>query len=154
MQAEEHHPNREARGWKHHVLGVLCCRRDWCTSQYRWHHEVGKLCGYIEATSQDISQEVKAWSQLVLPIGQCPQAYFQVVAKWLKDNKVKVLDWTSQSPDLNPIENVWAELKKRVRASRTTNLTQLHQICQEEWAKIYPTNCGKLVEGYPRFDPS
>jgi hypothetical protein len=22
----------------------------------------GKLCGYIEATSQDISQEVKAWS--------------------------------------------------------------------------------------------
>ncbi|CDQ99653.1 unnamed protein product [Oncorhynchus mykiss] len=23
----------------------------------------GKLCGYIEATSQDISQEVKAWSQ-------------------------------------------------------------------------------------------
>ena len=25
LQAEEHHPNREARGWQHHVL---CCRRD------------------------------------------------------------------------------------------------------------------------------
>ena len=35
----------------------------------------------------------------------------QVVAKWLKDNKVKVLEWTSQSPDLHPIENVWADLK-------------------------------------------
>ena len=29
-----------------------------------------KLCGYIEATSQDINQEVKAWSQMGLPNGQ------------------------------------------------------------------------------------
>jgi hypothetical protein len=25
----------------------------------KWHREKGKRCGYIEATSQDISQEVK-----------------------------------------------------------------------------------------------
>jgi hypothetical protein len=57
---KQHHPNREAQGWQHHVVEVLCCRRDWCTSQNRWHHEIGKLFGYIEATSQDNSQEVKA----------------------------------------------------------------------------------------------
>uniref|UniRef100_A0A8K9XP45 Tc1-like transposase DDE domain-containing protein n=1 Tax=Oncorhynchus mykiss TaxID=8022 RepID=A0A8K9XP45_ONCMY len=64
------------------------------------------------------------------------------------DNKVKVLEWPSQSPDLNSIENLWAELKTIVRARRPTNLTQLHQFCQEEWAKIHPTYCGKLVERY------
>uniref|UniRef100_A0A674BNY6 Trafficking kinesin protein 2 n=1 Tax=Salmo trutta TaxID=8032 RepID=A0A674BNY6_SALTR len=38
----------------------------------------------------------------------------------------------------------------RVQAGRPTNLTQLHQLCQEQWAKIHPTYCGKLVEGYPK----
>ena len=109
----------------------------------------GKLHGYIEAMSQDISQEGKAWSQMSLPNWQWPQAYFQICGK--KDNKFKVLEWPSQRLDLNPIANLWAELKRPVRARRPTNLTQLHQLCQEEWAKIHPTYCGRLPE---TFDPS
>ena len=59
----------------------------------------------------------------------------KVVVKLLKDNRVKVL-------------GLWAELKKCVQARRPTNLTQLHQLCQKEWAKIHPTYCRGLVEGY------
>ena len=77
LQAEEHNPNREAREWQHHVVGVLFYRRDWCTSQNRWHHEQGTLCGYIEAASQNISQEVKAWSQM----DNDPKHTSKVVAK-------------------------------------------------------------------------
>ena len=53
------------------------------------------------------------------------------------------------SPDLNPIEHLWAELKKCVRERRPTKLTQLHQLCQKEWAKIHPFY-GNLVEGYAK----
>ena len=93
-------------------------------------------------------RNLKLGRKWVFQMDNDPKHASKVVAKWLKDNKVKVLEWPSQSHVLYPTENVWAELKKRVRARRSTNLTQLHQLCQEEWAKIHPTYCGKLVEGY------
>ena len=89
-------------------------------------------------------RKLKLGRKWVFQMDYAPKHTSKVVAKWLKDNKVKV----SQSPDLNPIEHLWAELKKRGRARRPTNLIQLHQLCHEEWDKIHPTHCGKLVEGY------
>ena len=94
-------------------------------------------------------RNLKLGRKWVFQMDNDPRHTSKVVAKWLNDNKVKVSEWPSQSPDINPIENLWPELKKRVRARRPTNLTQLF-LCQEEWAKIHPTYCGKLVEGYPK----
>ena len=50
-------------------------------------------------------RKLKLGRKWVFQIDNDPKHTSKVVAKWLK-NKVKVLEWTSQCPDLNSIENV------------------------------------------------
>ncbi|CDQ59174.1 unnamed protein product [Oncorhynchus mykiss] len=113
-----------------------------------------KIDGIIMKENVDILKQnlktsvrkLKLGHKWVFQMDNGPKHTSKVVAKWIKDIKLKELEWPSLSPDLKPIEILWAELKKRVRA-RSTNLTQLHLLCQEEWAKIHPTYCWKLVKG-------
>ena len=68
--------------------------------------------------------------------------------KWLSENNVNVLQWPSQSPDFNPIENLGRFLKIQIRKRARANINNLKTICQEEWYKIPINYCEKLIENY------
>jgi len=42
-------------------------------------------------------------------------------------------DYSPNSPDLNPLDCVWDELKKAVGSRKPKNLGQLETFCKEEW---------------------
>ena len=62
------------------------------------------------------------------------------------------LSWSTQSPDLNPIEHLWDELERQVRAHQPLpkNRKDLWQILQEEWSNIEISKCQNLVNSMPR----
>lgn len=60
-----------------------------------------------------------------------------------------MLEWPSQSTDLNPIENLSIDLKTAVHRRKPFNLEVLEKFCFEEWSKSH-LKCDKLIETYKK----
>ncbi len=54
---------------------------------------------------------------------------------FLKKLRVKVMDWPSVSPDLNPIFHLWGILKWKVEERKVSNIHKLRDVIMEEWKR-------------------
>ena len=67
--------------------------------------------------------------------------------RWLQRNKIKVLDWPAQSPDLNPIEHLWNEIDRHL-----CHLPGQISGKEDLWIKIqqvWQDTCTNLIRSMP-----
>ena len=60
------------------------------------------------------------------------------------------MEWPAQSSDLNPIENLWADVKEVVAAAKPTTKELLWNVVKEAWSEISLKRCQDLVNSMPR----
>jgi transposase len=65
-----------------------------------------------------------------------PKHTCHIARDFLKENVPVILDWPSNSPDINPIENLWGIVKRHVEIRKPKNLEELECYLKEEWEKI------------------
>lgn len=62
-----------------------------------------------------------------------PKHMVKVTKQFLTDSCVRVLDWLLNLPDLNPIENLWVILKKRVEKKVNKKMQEKKSIMSAEF---------------------
>ncbi len=124
---------------------------------------VGPLCFLKSTVNAAIYQEIL--EHLMLPSADklygdadfifqqdlAPAHTAKGIKSWFNDHGVTVLDWPANSPDLNPIENLWGIVKRKMRDTRPNNADDLKATVKETWASIPPQQCHKLITSMPRW---
>ena len=78
-----------------------------------------------------------------------PKHCAAVVTTWLNGNNIERINWPSFSPDLNPIENLWDEIERRMKNTNPRNVTELKECLVRIWENIESQVCKKLVDSVP-----
>jgi hypothetical protein len=87
------------------------------------------------------------WQMLM---DRAPAHTAKSTGRWLESQGVNVVQhWPSNSPDLNPIENVWGWMKKRVYRQNPRTMQQLKEAIDMAWDQVPETMLTHLMLGMP-----
>ena len=73
------------------------------------------------------------------------------VQKWYESHQVERMEWPAQSPDLNPIENLWYRISCIISKNKPKTKRELIEQVIAAWLRVIsPEELTKLVDSLPR----
>lgn len=151
MRKEEKYLSKRAQGGGSVML--------WAAFGYHGKTELAIIKGNMDAT--DYTTVLK---DFLLPCGKniggknfifqqdnAPIHKAKHTLEWFSKRKINVLEWPAYSPDLNPIENLWGILVRRVYANgkQYGSVDELTDGIVECWENILEPDLQRLVDSMP-----
>ena len=123
----------------------------------RLHIVEGTMNGakYISMLNSRLLPQIRNWFEqepCIFQQDSAPCHTAKAVYAWFKTNKIKVLKWPGNSPDMNPIESMWSQLKDEIHNVPITTKVQLIERLIQVWfhsPKIRKM-CQDLIKGMPK----
>ena len=78
-----------------------------------------------------------------------PKHASKLVTEFLAQKKVLILEWSSQSPDLNPIEHLWKHIERKISVRKPSNQHDLFELIKRTWEEIPIDVLINLVDSMP-----
>lgn len=116
------------------------------------------LLGAIEAEEGWLETQLRP-SSLIFQQDNAPIHNSASTRQFLKSNNISPMPWPANSPDLNPIENIWKVMKERfhkrwltLRAERKgkVGLEEVKKVLADTWEAIEQGEMRNLVRSMPR----
>ena len=104
--------------------------------------------GLLRSATKMFGADMAYW---ILQEDNDPKHRSRLCTAWKTENGITTLDWPSQSPDANLIENVWSVLKRKLTGKSMFTLKQLSQKIRKIWQELPTDYAEKLVESKPKM---
>jgi transposase len=110
---------------------------------------------YLKILEDELEQSIGYYeldrSKLIFQQDNDPKHKSILAQKHLSEQEYEVIDWPSQSPDLNPIEHIWALVKRRLnkydRAPK--GMLELWERIEHVWNEITKEDCQRVIDSMP-----
>ena len=74
----------------------------------------------------------------------------RIVTEWFREHGIEVLPWPGNSPDINPIENLWQFMKNQLQQGHFSSMAEFKDAIKAIWlTDLSHDYCSSLIDIMP-----
>jgi transposase len=141
-------PKVQQGGQKIMVWGAITGLGQVYLSELKGKIDAKAYCTFLKEEALPVIRKVCPLSSVFQQDNARPHAAAET-QRFLKEQGIEVLDWPSQSPDLNPIEQVWGWMARHMKDQNFNNIKEVREYVWILWEKISKDTILAFIDKLP-----